>query len=763
YFNVSVTQQYVVYDSKDLRQIPNSLSQEYGGVIEADGFIWIPWYFQSIPLVSVSWEGPYIEGESQVYYATAYYSGPLEYHAIVGYTGTATYSGTVSRSEFSHYSGIATYYGYLSTTTTDGYYGEGNYQGTVYKSVPDRFEPEWRMDAKKYILYVADDHGMNDLDKLKDYQEKSGAKVIYIGPSDYSGAVKNIRYSSLADNIEEALEFIAVEEALETRDAVLINEEPFTLEVEDDDPENDTIVERAFKYEHDPNVYFNPEGQSSLPSTWSTYRAAMLDKPGKYVISYRVKDQVSEEPNFEEYNKYSNIAQVVLFGHRRPVVTDFNVNFEYNPATRKYENPDFLVSAYDPDYYDINNFRGRADKGIKEYAYEWKKKNESEFKYGIPNSLDAGTYVFKVMARDIDDAWSLPFEKEVVLSEMEFILKGLFEPEDAKFNPAVGIPASEQLRVRYIETIHAYPVNSVEFSLYQGGSSRTPVRKITNPADVIAVDKALIQWEPIRFYQIPETLPDGSYVATLTAKTNNASTSLRWNMQVVTPVDLQINVPAELYTDESNRITATTSKYVNKVTMLFDSNTYNMSLVDTEGDTKTWQYDLFLPEGYTLGEYIVSITATTSNGNSETKTAQVLVEDPLAVIGDSDKDTYMAGQAMLLTAYSEGRAYSVEAKVWFKNKHTNTDVTELIPERFLGDPPEKEMEWRTRRFKDDPGGRDLVVIIPPEMPDGTYQVEFTAYKMTSDGRIKTAHDTITVKVKGVVYDKSYSEIIGEGF
>lgn len=246
------------------------------------------------------------------YNAIATYSGQALFQRTTGYTGTATYSGTVTRSEFSHYCGTATYSGSLSATTTDGYYGESNYQGTVYRHVPDTSEPSWRTEAKKYILYVADNNGMNDLARLQDYQKKSGAKVIYIGPSDYSGAVKNIRYSSLADNIKEALEFIAVEEALETRDAVLINEEPFTLEVEDDDPENDPIVERAFKYEHDPNVYFNPEGQSSLPSTWSTYRATTLDKPGKYVISYRVKDQVSTEPNFEEYNKYSNIAQIVL-------------------------------------------------------------------------------------------------------------------------------------------------------------------------------------------------------------------------------------------------------------------------------------------------------------------------------------------------------------------------------------------------------------------------------------------------------------------
>ena len=130
------------------------------------------------------------------------------------------------------------------------------------------------------------------------------------------------------------------------------------------------------------------------------------------------------------------------------------------------------------------------------------------------------------------------------------------------------------------------------------------------------------------------------------------------------------------------------------------------------------------------------------------------------VVGETELNTYMAGQAMLLNAFTEGRAYKVEAKMWFKNKHTNTNTTELIPLDLLGDPPKKEMEWRTRRFKDDPGGRDLVVIIPLGTPDGTYQVEFTAYKKRHDGTIKTVKDVIDIKVEGVVYDRVYSEIIG---
>lgn len=691
------------------------------------------------------------------YTANATYRGPAEYKRVQDYTGTATYQGTVTKSTFSHYVGTATYRGNLSTTTTDGFYGEGTYNGTATKYVSDSSQPNWRLESKKYILYVADNNGANNLRELENYQQKTGAKVIFIGNTDYSGAVKNIRYTNLAQNIEEAIEFIAVEEELESRNAVLVNEEAFELETGEDDPENDEITERAFKYEHDENFYLNPEGKSSLPNVWTEYKPTYLDKPGKYIVSYRVKDQAAKDPRFDDYNKYSNIDQVILFGHRRPIVTDFNVNFDYNPSTKKYEDPVFMVEAYDPDYYDTKTHGGRADKGIADYAYKWLKKGESEYRYGIPKELDSGTYVFQVLARDIDDAWSLPFEKEIRLTDMEFILKGVLDPEESKFN-LQGIPASEELKVTDIETIHAYPVNSVEFSLYQGGQSKSPVRKLVNPTDIRAKDKSVTLWSQIREYEIPKTLRDGDYVATLTARSSYASASKRQNIKVVTPVNLRVNVPPEIYIDEENRIKATTSKYVDKVTMTFNSKTYNMDRV-LAGEENEWQYDLLLPEGFTVGWYTIKITATTPNGNTETKTVQVLVEDPLSIIGDTDKNVYRAGEAIRLTAETEGKAFRVEAHMWYPhNEHTATNTTTLLPNSALSNPPQDIMRWHSKQTRQE--GYDLVPIIPMDMPNGTYTVTFTAYKRRADGTHKTATSTKNIKVKGNILNDIVDQIIG---
>lgn len=144
---------------------------------------------------------------------------------------------------------------------------------------------------------------------------------------------------------------------------------------------------------------------------------------------------------------------------------------------------------------------------------------------------------------------------------------------------------------------------------------------------------------------------------------------------------------------------------------------------------------------------------------SDPYTVTVQVEGKLIVIGDSDRDTYAAGQALLLDAETEGKAFKVEATCWWDhNEYTNTNTTTLVPDRTITDPPQDTMIWHSRRER---GDRDIIVIIPLKTPDGTYPVKFTAYKRKADGTVKTAEDTIYVKVKGTIYDYSHSEIIGK--
>lgn len=145
---------------------------------------------------------------------------------------------------------------------------------------------------------------------------------------------------------------------------------------------------------------------------------------------------------------------------------------------------------------------------------------------------------------------------------------------------------------------------------------------------------------------------------------------------------------------------------------------------------------------------------------SDPYVVSVKVEGKLIVIGDSDKNVYRAGQALLLNARTEGRAFKVEARMWYPhNEYTTTNITTLSPDSGLTNPPQDVMTWHSRRAKAE--GRDIIVIIPLKTPDGTYPVKFTAYKRKADGSTKTAEDTIYIKVKGTIYDYSHSEIIGK--
>lgn len=137
----------------------------------------------------------------------------------------------------------------------------------------------------------------------------------------------------------------------------------------------------------------------------------------------------------------------------------------------------------------------------------------------------------------------------------------------------------------------------------------------------------------------------------------------------------------------------------------------------------------------------------------------VEVEEALSVTGNTNKSTYRAGEAVIIFADTEGRAFKVEAEMWYPhNEHASTNITELVPDVSLTDPPQDEMSWHTRHTRAE--GRDVVVIIPRNTPDGVYPVILRAYKRRADGSITTAEHAITVRVRGTIFDNSFSEIIG---
>lgn len=475
-------------------------------------------------------------------------------------------------------------------------------------------------------------------------------------------------------------------------------------------------------------------------ATWNEGQPTVLQAGKQYLVSLRVLDPegVWSHPNVKVIAPGSNLPPIAKFTvHPNPLSLGDTLSYE-----------DY---SYDPNGYPLT-----------EWAWRYKRpdgtwvNNGSNFPSNVYNTL--GTYEIELRVKNSQNRWSEPYYQTV-----EVIAQN--RPPVARFTVSPNPLPLDVLPTYKDESYDpdGDPIVAWEWQYQKNGGP-------------------WIDGQPVDF-NVPG-LGIGDYTIRLRVKDQPALAQLKplwseWYSQTL-KVIAGNEPPVARFTLSPNPVAAD------------EPVTYLDTSYDPEGlplVERVWQ--VRKPDGTVLGEYwnqlpprifestgwgddrdgvgtyviALRVKDQSPNGISPAKwsnwyTQTLVVEEPLRIIGETEKDTYMAGQAMLLNAYTEGRAYKVEAKVWFKNKHTNTDVTELIPERFLGDPPEKEMEWRTRRYKDDPGGRDLVVIIPPDMPDGTYEVQFTAYKESADGTIKTAHDTVTVKVKGVVYDRSYSEIIG---
>lgn len=516
------------------------------------------------------------------YDAKATYGGNVIFRYENSYNGTASYSGVVRKHVFKNYTGSATYSGDLTAYgVLDGYDGTATYKGTGTKLYREDMEPSWQVNSSKYILYVGD-RGINNQDTLDSYRGKTDSKVLSIANRDISSAEVNISCTDIGENMDQAVEYIAKENPPIVKSAVLIGEEPFNILAEESDPEDDDIVLREIKYLHNPDYYLNSLGITSLPQNWQDAEGfdmnnLFLDKPGEYTISYRVQDEPRSNMGFEEYKKYSGEAQVSIFGHRRPIVTDFDINFMYNPSSGKYEEPEFTVEAYDPDYYVPSTGEGRSDRGIIAYDFRWKFKGQpdTDYRFGLPESLDGGIYNIEVVARDIDYAWSLPFVIETELSSLALELDGELYPEREEFEiEYLGVPASEELKVINIETIHGHEVDLVEFALYDEGVEVGPRITLNNPSDIRSREKSKIIWEDIRNYKVPDRLPEGMYRAKIEARAGSVREDIQWDVKVHTPIDLEgyINGRSQgedivVVSDDTFKVRVDVSQYTEEVTV----------------------------------------------------------------------------------------------------------------------------------------------------------------------------------------------------
>jgi len=144
------------------------------------------------------------------------------------------------------------------------------------------------------------------------------------------------------------------------------------------------------------------------------------------------------------------------------------------------------------------------------------------------------------------------------------------------------------------------------------------------------------------------------------------------------------------------------------------------------------------------GLYTFKVTDNAGNITTQTVTINTINN----VSYNNMNTVYKAGQAIIIDINCDSNVDNVTARMWYaNNEFIDSNTTNLI--KGLNG------EWHTAHNSSE--GYDKVVIIPKDMPDGTYNITITVYK-TINGITYTQSIIIPITVKGTIYDYYHSEI-----
>ncbi|QSQ10563.1 hypothetical protein H0A61_02973 [Koleobacter methoxysyntrophicus] len=414
-------------------------------------------------------------------------------------------------------------------------------------------------------------------------------------------------------------------------------------------------------------------------------------------------------------------------------VTSYNVNL--------------VNHSYDPDH------QTAPDRGIEEEEWLWREVTETSWNTGRLTSAEPNkSYLVWLRVRDREGVWSDPY-----VSMLSTVQENL--PPVAQF----AVDPSVQVVHKTIEiTDMSYDPNGDPIA-----EQRWMVKK---------PDGEWLDYGSTPPTDIP-SLGEGEYTIELTVRDDPSVGSPLWSEAYTQQVMVipENSKPAAGFSVNPDPVIA--DEFYEIIDLSSDPDgdpivAYEWRVRKPDG---TWAavtewLDTFEEMGFDDGEYLIRLRVMDDpTGRHPALTPMwsdpfdltVTVEGRLIVIGRSDKSITRRATAMLLSAETEGRAYRVDVHVWYKendfvSSSTNL-VTTLVPDEPLTDPPQDRMTWHSRRVK---GDRDLVLVVPFNIPDGVYPVTFKAYKRRSDGSIKVEEDTIMIRVKDSIHDYLYFELIG---
>ncbi|KUK09556.1 MAG: PKD domain containing protein [Caldanaerobacter subterraneus] len=556
--------------------------------------------------------------------------------------------------------------------------------------------------------------------------------------------------NSISNQLTVIAEYIAKD--LENQQRIIekyvILGEPIEIKTYYNDPENDPKYQERWMYLHDPNYFENSLGLASFNGKYLDVPVTVFDKVGKYEVEYQARDNPKDDDRFDNYRlwSYKPLSTMYIYVHRTPIA-QFAVTM--TPSGSNY-----IVSITDQSY-DLDHM-SLPNKGIQAWEWKWKEVNETTWHDGkMSGTFPVGkTYLVYLRVQDLEGAWSEPKVQTITTQN-------------------INLPPVAQFTVNPITQVVNKTITIIDQSYDPNG-------------DPIAERQWRVQKPDGTWINYGSTVPNN--IPSLGIGTYTIELKVRDNPRVGTPLWSEPYTQAVTIIPENNKPVARFTISPNPV-VADEHFTITDQSYDPDGDpivAREWKIQK--PDGTWVtinqwkptfeemglgddGTYKIQLRVlddpTGRHPNltpmwSDPYVVTVQVQGRLIVIGSSNKTTYKAGEAMILYARTEGKAYRVEARMWYpKNEFTSSNVTTLVPDIPLTTPPQDVMTWHTKHTKDE--GRDVVVIIPKNMPDGTYKIVFTAYKQLAGGGVKTATDTITVRVKGSIYDNSKSQIIGPKF
>lgn len=360
--------------------------------------------------------------------------------------------------------------------TVNDYYG--NYAGLVTNEIKQNFILDLIDESGKYLIYFTDEQVNNVLDYEKICEQLPAAPSILVGgPQSASQLATDYFIENNADNtaiIDQLIKIVSDRQKIEPGITILLNEK-FELKYSDIDYEGDPIVKRGLQYVHDINFLDNSLGleqgaekEYSVTSFTDQVKNSFA-KPGLYTVYRRVKD---EPIGHAEYGGYSNIANLEIIAHRKPIAElQAITKYDYDRQIYKLS---WMDLSYDPDF----QF-SKENKGIINSNFKYKDVN-GDWVYGKPRELAPGEYQIKYVVMDCYGVWSEPFQHTLQLPA-------------SPPRPKVGIQG-------YVKHTDKWNLNRQQFNQARGGTDNYPLSERHFFAGEELILEAVTEGDPERVF-----------------------------------------------------------------------------------------------------------------------------------------------------------------------------------------------------------------------------------------------------------------------